>query len=338
MSQRRLLGFGVFGVGPVRPQEYVNAAGERKFDICDMPVHFCTTMDWDNLRVFMALAREQSVRAAATALGVSHSTVSRRIDAFEQDLGVRLFERLPDGFVLTPFGEDTLKTAQNLEDSVNGLQRRVQGQDARLHGALRVTMPDLLAAKLLMPDLAAFGERYPDIDLEVAISYTPFDLTRREADVAIRITRDPPEQLIGRKVITFARAAYAARDYLARHDPQHQPESVTWIGWDDHTRHPSWVRATAVPNAPVRGRMNNAMVQLAACKAGMGLALLPCFMGDSEPDLARVPPGKPEPAWDIWILTHEDLRSTARVRAFMDFMAEAFLSHRDLLEGRRPQR
>ena len=300
-------------------------------------MQICTGMDWDHLRVFMALARERSVRAAAAALGVSHSTVSRRIDAFERELGVRLFERLPDGLVLTAFGEDTLQTAQRLEESVDGLQRRVRGQDGRLRGDLRVTMPDLLAAKLLMPDLVAFVECYPEIDLEVAISYTPFDLGRREADVAIRITRDPPEQLVGRKVITFARAAYASRGYLARHDPQHQPESVTWIGWDDGTRHPRWVRATAIPNAPVRGRMNNAMVQLAAAKAGMGLAMLPCFMGDSEPELARVPPGKPGPDWDIWILTHEDLRATARVRAFMDFRAEAFHRQRDLLEGRRPQ-
>ena len=295
-------------------------------------------MDWDNLRIFLALAREKSVRAAATMLGVSHSTVSRRIDGFEHDLGVRLFERLPEGYVLTPFGEDMMQTARRLEDAVNGLERRVLGQDARLRGDLRVTMPDLLAAKLLMPDLVAFGERYPDINMEVAISYTPFDLGRREADVAIRITREPPETLVGRKVITYARATYASVDYLARHDPEHAPESVTWIGWDDRSRHPRWVRESSFPNAAVRGRLNNAMVQLAAAKAGMGLAMLPCFMGDTETDLRRVPPGHPEPAWDIWILTHEDLRATARVRAFMDFMAEAFLSHRDLLEGRLPQR
>lgn len=294
-------------------------------------------MDWDNLRIFLALAREKTVRAAAGGLGISHSTVSRRIDAFEQDLGVRLFERLPDGYVLTPFGEDMMQTARRLEESVNGLERRVLGQDARLRGDLRVTMPDLLAAKLLMPDLVAFGESYPDIDLEVAISYTPFDLGRREADVAIRITRDPPEMLVGRKIITYARATYASRDYLSCHDPEHAPDSVTWIGWDDRVRHPRWVRESSFPNASVRGRMNNAMVQLAAAKAGMGLAMLPCFMGDTEADLLRVPPGRPEPAWDIWILTHEDLRATARVRAFMDFMADAFLGHRDLLEGRLPQ-
>ena len=294
-------------------------------------------MDWDNLRIFLALARQKSVRGAATALGVSHSTVSRRIDAFEQDLGVRLFERLPQGYVMTPFGEDMMQTTRRLEDAVNGLERRVLGQDSRLRGDLRVTMPDLLAAKLLMPDLVAFGESYPDINLEVAISYTPFDLGRREADVAIRITREPPETLVGRKIITYARATYASEDYLARHDPEHQPESVTWIGWDDRSRHPRWVRESDFPNASVRGRLNNAMVQLAAAKAGMGLAMLPCFMGDTEPDLRRVPPGRPEPAWDIWILTHEDLRATARVRAFMDFMAEAFLRHRDLLQGRLPQ-
>ncbi len=295
-------------------------------------------MNWDNLRIFLAVAREKSVRGAAGDLGISHSTVSRRIDAFEQGLGVRLFERQPDGYFLTSFGEDMVQTARRLEESVDGLERRVLGQDARLRGDLRVTMPDLLAAKLLMPDLVAFGEQYPDINLEVAISYTPFDLRRREADVAIRITIDPPETLVGRKVITYARATYASRAYLAGHDPERSPESVTWIGWDDRSRHPRWVRESSFPTAAVRGRMNNAMVQLAAAKAGMGLAMLPCFMGDTEADLVRVPPREPEPAWDIWILTHEDLRATARVRAFMDFMSDAFLRHRDLLEGRRPQK
>jgi DNA-binding transcriptional LysR family regulator len=294
-------------------------------------------MDWDDLRFFLAVARKGSIRGAAVALGVNHSTVSRRIDAFERKIGVRLFERLPSGYLLTAAGEDLLPSAQRMEEDANAIVRRVTGRDKRLGGLLRVTMPDSLAQKLLMPDLVAFSDAHPEIELEFVVSYAFADLNKREADVAIRLSNDPPGHLVGRRVVKLAKAIYASEEYLARHDPPGDPASLTWIGWNDTVRDPQWVRESAYPEAPVRNRAYHSMVQLEAAKAGMGLAMLPCFMGDTAPTIRRLPPGKAMPDRDIWLLTHEDLRGTARVRRFIDCMADTLLAKRDLLEGKCPQ-
>ncbi|MEN8196747.1 MAG: LysR family transcriptional regulator, partial [Pseudomonadota bacterium] len=176
-------------------------------------------MDWDDLRFFLAVAHKGSIRAAAAALGVNHSTVSRRIDGFERKLGVRLFERLPTGYLVTPAGEDMMQSARRMEEEAAAIDRRVAGRDHRLSGPLRVTMPDSLAQKLLMPDIVAFSDRHPEIELELVISYVFADLNKREADVAIRMANDPPGHLVGRRVVRQAKAVYASRDYLARHDP-----------------------------------------------------------------------------------------------------------------------
>lgn len=294
-------------------------------------------MDWDDLRFFLAVARRGSIRGAAATLGVNHSTVSRRIDAFEKALGVRLFERLPNGYLITQAGEEMLQSAERIEGEVAAIDRRVVGRDARLSGLLRVTMPDSLAQKLLMPDLTAFSEAHPEIELELIISYSMADLSRREADVAIRMSNDPPGHLVGRRVLRYARAIYASQDYLARHDPVGRPDALTWIGWDDVVPDPQWVRDSDYPKALIRNRVHHSMGQLEAAKAGMGLSVLPCFMGDTEPALRRLPPGRPAPDRDIWLLSHEDLRHTARVRRFVDCMTEAILGKRDLLEGRCPR-
>lgn len=293
-------------------------------------------MDWDDLKYFLAVARKGSIRGAAVALGVNHSTVSRRIDACERKLGVRLFERLPSGYLMTPAGEDMMESARRMEEEAAAIDRRVAGRDKRLSGPLRVTMPDAIAQKLLMPDMAAFSDNHPEIELELMISYAFADLNKREADVAIRVTNDPPGHLVGRRIVKYAKAIYASHDYLARHDPTGDPASLSWIGWDCTVPDPQWVRESAYPRAQVRNRAHHVMVQVEAAKAGMGLAMLPCFVGDTEPELRRLPAAEPVPDREIWLLTHEDLRNTARVRRFLDCMAEALLARRDLLEGKRP--
>lgn len=293
-------------------------------------------MDWDDLRIFLAVARRGSVRAAADALDVNHSTVSRRIRAFEKKLGVRLFERLPTGYVTTPSGEDMLQAALRLERDILALERQVLGRDTQLTGDLRVTMPDVLATKLLMPDLTSFAQTYPGIDLEVIVSDENFNLTKREADVAIRLTNDPPEHLVGRRLFTHSIAVYATVNYLAQHEPGHVPSSLEWIGWGDVGRDPKWIQATPFPSVPVRHRLNNVLLQLEAVKSGLGISILPCFVGDQEPSLRRLPPGIPKPSRAIWLLTHADLRTTARVRSFIDFMARAIKAHQQLLEGKCP--
>lgn len=299
-----------------------------------------TVMDWSDLRIFLALARRRSVRSAGQQLAVSHSTIARRIDIFEGRLGVRLFDRQASGYALTAAGEELLRTAERVEEDINGAERRLLGQDARLRGEIRVTMPDALATHLLMPDLAEFSTSYPDIELEIIFSYHTLDLAQREADVAIRFVapgRSPPENLLGRRLLEVAQTAFATPDYLRQHDLGAEPPTACWIGWSDHAPFPRWVRASPFPTIPARGRLYNVLIQLEATKQGMGIGMLPCFMGDGEASLIRVPGAEPEPLFDLWVLSHEDLRAAARMRAFRDFIADAIIAKKDLLEGRRPR-
>ena len=171
-------------------------------------------MNWDDLKVFLSVMDAGSVRGAAKNLGISHSTVSRRLDALENDLGVRLFDRLSKGYVPTASGEEIAAFASDMLDDVNELQRRVVGADSRLTGAIRVTMPDLFACHLLMPDIVRFSQAYPDINVDLVLSYETLSISNREADVAVRITDKPAEHLVGRKVGRYANAVYATVDYL----------------------------------------------------------------------------------------------------------------------------
>ena len=290
--------------------------------------------DWDDLRFFLAVARRGSIRGAAQDLGVNHSTVSRRVGALERKLGVRLFERMPGGYFTTPAGEEMRGAAERIEHEVTTADCRVAGRDKRPGGLVRVTLTEALAQNLLMPDLVAFSEAYPGIELELRLTPDMADLSKREADVAIRLSNEPPGHLIGRRLLKYARATYASDDYLARHG---SPGELRWIGWNDVVPDPQWGRESDYPKVPIRHRIHHSTGQLEAAKAGMGLTMLPCFMGDAEPTLRRLPPGTATPDRDIWLLTHEDLRNTARVRTFLAFMADAILRHRDLIEGRLPR-
>lgn len=293
-------------------------------------------MDWDDYRIFTAVAHARSIRAAAAKLGVSHSTVSRRVNEFERQLGVRLFERLPEGYFPTEAGEEMLGVTCRLEEEFDGLERRIVGRDTRLSGKIRVTLPDAFAAKLLIKDLTAFVREHPVIELEVNASYEVMNLSKREADVALRITAKPPEHLVGRKLVTYATAAYATPAYLTAHQLTGNAPNAMWIGWNDPVPDPQWVKESPYPNLPARGCFNNPLLQLEAAKAGMGISMLPCFLGDSEPSLQRLPGSRPTPAHDVWLLTHPDLRHTARIKAFKSFITQAMEAHRALLEGKRP--
>ena len=289
-------------------------------------------MVWDDVRLFLALVRAGSVRAAAAKAGASHSTVARRVEAFEKRLGVKLFDRSPSGYVLTVAGEDLLEVAENVENNLDAVQRRLVGQDRRLAGVIRVTMVDVVATHLLMPDLTKFRELYPDIGLEVVITYEALDLTRREADVAIRFVKNPPDHLIGHRLATVANAAYATPDYLADHDLT-DPASASWIGFGSPSPFPKWVKQSDYPHIPAKGVFDSMLLQIQAARCGMGMAMLPCFMGDPDPDLERVPPGQPKPSYDLWLLRHRDTRSTARLRVFSEFVGAAVAGYRPLLEG-----
>ncbi len=289
-------------------------------------------MDWDDIKLFLALVRGGNVRAAAAKAGVSHSTVSRRVEAFEKQLGVRLIDRLPSGYALTPAGEDMLSVAEGAENEFDALERRILGQDLQIAGHIRVTMADILATSLFMPHLAEFARLYPDISLEVITTYEALDLGKREADVALRFTANPPEHLVGRKLANVAVAAYATQDYLNSHD-LHDPSSGRWIGFRAGEAFPKWVRQSPYPELPVRSVFESVPAQLEACRAGMGLGMLPCFLGDATPELRRVSDISMQPVYDLWLLSHRDMRTTARIRVFCDFIAAAVKGCRARLEG-----
>lgn len=291
-------------------------------------------MNWDDLKIFLAISRQGSARAAADKLGIHHSTITRRIDAFESAQKTLLFDRLHTGYRLTAAGKMLLLSAMRIESEIETIERNILGQDADLKGEIRVTMPDAIAVHLLMPDIVRFMDTYPDINVKVIISYSVLSLTKRETEVAIRLTDNPPEHLIGRKVVRYHIATYAAKQYLQSKKIGQEMTNAHWIGWDFPVPCAEWIKASEFPHLPARGNFNNAIAQLAAVKAGLGLARLPCFMGDLAPELCRLPPGESKPFQDIWILTHKDLLSTARIQTFMDFMAEAFRQKRSLLEGR----
>jgi len=295
-------------------------------------------LDWNDLRSFLAIARAGSLQGAARALGVNHSTVFRRLNALEAALGVRLFDRLPGGYAPTPAGEAMRASAERVEHEVQDLELRITGGDVRLSGTLRVTTTDTLAQGLLMPHLEAFRAAYPGIELELITSNAFFSLSKREADIALRPGRQPDEAMVGRRLGEIAVAVYGARAYLTAHGA---PGSVgelrghALISGDASLGHLPAVRwlARHAPADAVVLRCNSWLAQLAAVRAGLGLAALPCFLADPEPALQRALPPEPGLASELWLLTHPDLRRTARVRAFMDHLAAALRKERHRLAG-----
>ncbi len=295
---------------------------------------------WDDLRFFLAVAHHGSLAGAARALRVNHSTVYRRLNAFESAAGVRLFERLPTGYVLTDAGEDMLASVSRVGELVDELERRLMGRDYRLSGNIRITTTDTLVEYFLHPHLKRFRALYPGIVLELATDNLFFDLSRRDADVALRPTDDPPSHLVGRNLASLAWAIYGSSDYL---NGQRSPRGVNdlarhaIIGGDDSLAAvPAvrWLRAQ-VPTSAIVYRASSFAVQFAAARAGFGLALLPCVLATSAPDLKRVLGPIKELTTGLWLLTHADLRDTARIRTFMAFLTDAIRGDQGRLTGRR---
>ena len=292
-------------------------------------------LDWDDLRMFLAVAREGSLSGAARTLSVNHSTVFRRLNGLEDRLDVRLFDRQPGGYALTPAGDALLEASDRVEAEILAAERALRGRDLQLRGALRVTMPDTIARLLLPILIAPFERRYPDIELELVVSGAFLNLGKRDADIALRPTNAPPETLVGRRVSGIATAIYRHADC---DEPASSLSECRWIAPDDSLAHLAsarWLRDLA---PPVAIRANTMSGMLDAARAGMGLAALPCFMGDGEPVLRRVRDPIPELETGLWALTHRDLRQTARIRAFLDAVAETATDLRPLLEGDRPAR
>jgi DNA-binding transcriptional LysR family regulator len=288
-------------------------------------------MNWDDLRLFLAVARRGSISSGARQLDLQHSTVSRRMRRLEQDLGVRLFDKVPSGYALTTAGEHLMEAANRMEREVLSVDGALSGRDLKLSGPLRVTAIDNMATTVLMPMFTGFSRTYPGVILHLMVSNSDLSLAQREADVAIRLTNTPPDTLIGKRVLTVSSAIYGSADYIQRlRTDGGEPQ---WLGVECCVFHKSWTRQVC-GDQPHHFYVDDTLLTQAALREGMGVSILPCFMGDPDPALARYT--EPQPEWDLglWILLHPDLKRTARVLAFRDHMVEAIKAQIDLFAGR----
>jgi DNA-binding transcriptional LysR family regulator len=279
------------------------------------------SLDWEDLRVFVALARESSLSAAARALKVSHATVGRRIAALEKTLGRTLFDRRAGGYVLTAEGAAVLELATDMDERAHAILRRT-GLEAGLTGTVRLTTIETLAERFLIPHLAEFHRRHPGIDLEVVSDPRSLSLARREADVAVRFARPQAGELITRRLATIAVGVYVAPG----------GDTSAWVGLDEslaHVPEAQWLARHAAGER-VALRANTLMALLAAARAGFGKALLPRWFAEKE-GLIAVPPPAPTPVREAWLVVHPDLKVVPRVRALIDAVVAAFEAERERL-------
>ncbi len=282
-------------------------------------------ISWDDLRLILAIFDAGSLSGAGRALGSSHATVFRKLNAIEQKLGVSLFQRHRSGYTPTVVGEQLAAAAHNIDAQVNDLERSIIGQDLKPSGTVRLTTLDSLLFGLLSPLLVSFQRDYPRISLEVSISNHLYDLSRREADVAIRPTSQPNEALFGRKVATLEFAVYGAKHLLPEDAKQVQFEKCNWIGADEAMIYPelmSWMSRRGLMQLSTY-KVDSVLGMFAAACAGQGLCVLPRYLGDPSAELVRVSDNIPEIETELWMVTHNDLRKTTRVRVLMEALGKA---------------
>jgi DNA-binding transcriptional LysR family regulator len=298
--------------------------------------------DWNELRLVLAVYRASNLALAATRLNIDHSTAFRRLKALETRRGVRLFERLSGGvYQATEAGRRMAAAAERMEDEALALDRDLTGRDHRLSGRLHVTSSETIAYSRLTRHLAAFRQAHPGLVVDLSIDNRVLDLSRREADVALRPVRPRQGNLWGRRLAQIAWAFYAAPVYLAaRAAPPASANALAHhalIGWEQEAtgiQAAQWLSQAASEEAFVY-RTNSLVNQLVAARAGIGLALLPCYLGDSEEGVVRAAPAPvSDLEGELWIVAHADLKNTARVRAFFDVVGDGLARERALFEGR----
>ncbi|MCB9601762.1 MAG: LysR family transcriptional regulator [Sandaracinus sp.] len=280
-------------------------------------------MDWEDYRHVLALARTRSSSAAADSLGVVRTTVSRRLAAMEDALGVRLFDRTPEGLVPTPAGEELVAVAARMEDEVLAAEARVRGRDAELRGALRVSTLDFVY-ELFPRAFASFVERYPHVTLMVSASTDQVSLRRREADVVLRLNDKPPNDLVGRRLRKLEFGVYASRKLVDRIGEGASLAAFPWIGDDDRLGN-SWMDAWLAHHAPgarVVLRHDAYAVMRAALRDGVGAHMLPTLEAERDPIFVPIAPDLPPITRDLWALTLPELATSSRVRAFLDHVYE----------------
>lgn len=298
-------------------------------------MHYSST-NWRDIETFLHTVRNGSARATAEKLGISHSTVSRRINSLESSLKVRLFSKEATGYKLTPDGEFLMGFAEQAEYQLIKAQRSLLGKDQALRGIIRITAPDAIANYLLMTEVASFKDHYPDIDIQLLITSQVLDIAKQEAEIALRIllsNQAPPDNLVGRMVGKIASCFYCTREYLDRYKPWEKRSTAKVLGWGKIGRVPDWLKHSPLNHLALSCQMDQAATQVAAAKSGAGIAMLPCFIAESEPDLVRVKTCEPEIKHDLWMLSHPEQREVARLRAFKERLVTSLEQQKDKLLG-----
>jgi DNA-binding transcriptional LysR family regulator len=294
-------------------------------------------VDWDDVRHFLTLARTGSVRAAGALLGVSHSTVARRVEALETRLGVKLFDRHRDGYQLTDAGTEMVAGAERVEAEMAALQRGLAGQDARLEGAIRVTCTDHYIGKIVIAALAGLCTDHPGIELELVEDATNLDLSKREADIAVRalgLGVMPPEHLLGRRLVPITLCNYVSSAHASRLDPQRGRSR--WLGSNLSRVTEELVATSSHPELPIWGTFSSLAVMVEATHAGLGIVALPTYVGDPDLGLERLATPDLRHLADFWLLGHRDLRDNARLRVARERIAAALCDRAALFRGEAP--
>ncbi len=293
-------------------------------------------MDWNDVRYFLALARLGSVRAAGASLGVSHSTVARRVEALEVQLAARLFDRNRDGYTLTAAGAQMIEGAERVEHEMSALERSLAGQDERLAGPIRLTCCDEFVSEMMLQELTVLCGACPEVELCITTDSRSFDLSKGEADIALRtlaVGGQPPEHLIGRKLVGIHVANYVAIEHAHRLDPELEGTKPRWIAFEGRKHVEAQIAQTSYPHVPPWGSFSSLSLMTQATREGLGIAMLPCYVADQNPELRRLAQPDLRHVADLWLLSHPDLRDNARFSAARDCVAAALQRRHTLFCG-----
>ncbi|NRB40115.1 MAG: LysR family transcriptional regulator [Pseudomonadales bacterium] len=280
-------------------------------------------MNWDNIQYFLAVARTGSLSGAAKQLQVNHSTVARRLDKLEQQLEIRLFDRLNNGYQLTASGQALQQEALRLEEQVNQINRRFKGQEQQLTGTLKVSKPSSGILNLA-PLITDFHKQFPHITVELTAGTAFSNLTRMEADIAIRLTETPPQDVIAKKLGHYPLYVYGSHDYLATLPAPVHPGNCDWLIWQQPGSELDMEQMIKnhLPNAKVVLRSNSYSEIYEAVVAGLGVSLLSPLRLPQGHQLQALAPENFQHTMTLWLLSHPDLRNSARVKAFKTFISE----------------
>lgn len=285
--------------------------------------------DWDDYRLILALYRARTVRGAADRLGINHSTVSRRLSQIQKQFGAPVFERVTGGYQVTVLGEHLVDVAEQMEHLAFATHRQQKAIEPTISGMVTLSIPEAIGQFLLLDELMEIGDLFPEINLVIHSSYRFANLDKSEADIVIRGTDQPPDHLVGRRLFPYALSYYCRSDYLKK-TPM---EARVWLTAMSSRNNPDWLKASPFPKAKIKLQTDDITLLYRAVMAGGGMSRLPCYIGDAEPSLIRIPHANTTFLQDIWVLTHPDLKDTPRIKTIMRYLAEAITAKRDLVAG-----